>query len=913
MTRTFSSLPRGRHWHSGNRLQYAPRSLFLALILMLCAYGSAWAATIRGTIKDVESGQPIPSTTVHLVEPNLFIMADRSGNYEFRNVPVGTRTIEFKSIAHEVMKIVVKVEHDNDVIVRNVSLTPAIMSAPGLTITARANRETAASARMTERTAPTVVTVLSAEEIAHYPDPSTAESMQRVSGVSITRVRGEARNVIVRGMSARYNSVLIDGMRSPTPSTTTRDLQLDFLPSELLQRVEVTKSLTPDMEGDAIGGAVNLVMRTAPDHFLLRTRLGSGYADKLSGADYLGFHTDSIFDDPLERFGSNYQAKPSDFPHDNLKLFKRSWYPDLLGDITVGDRILDGKLGLLVSGSVQHIYRYSETIHNYDAIDVDNNEYLISRQFRLHSHDKTRWGLNSKVDFIADTSNEISASFTGFIRHNIESRVLADSNFVHQPVLYQKERSVVQTYTLSSVSVTGDHKLSDFNIHWRGARLEATQSKPDRAELATVAELRDGVVVSQPVFYSVVRDWQHNDDRDYVGSVDMDWTGLREGLNTTFKAGLFARTKSRDNYQNSYIMAPLTDSAGNLPPYTGVDELTWEVLNLGGTPQYGSNNYTCSELVTAGYVMARWENGPWNVLLGARIEATDGEYETYDVTQLAHVTSKHSYTDVLPSLHLRYALTPEQNLRFSVGRSISRPNYYDLVPYNIEGEDAREIGNPELRRSIATNVDLRWEMYLSADEALSFGPFYKRIEDPIEIAVDLSNPALPSIQPRNFGAADLYGAEVTGNLDLPLSLRLQATYTWTHSAITADKILFDKESGKTLLVPETRPLQGQSEHVANVALAFDNKAESGTFAQLSLVFTGKRIAQVSLYKDLNDYQLDYPILDASFQQSLGGNFSMFLYLNNLLNTNYRIESQRGTLIEEESFGITGTIGITWHY
>lgn len=896
-----------------DRQQHKSIVLALVLISVLFLCDDAMAATISGTIRDSESGKPVPSTTVHLVEPSLYIMADRSGRYELKNVSVGKRTIEFKSVAHELISITISVEHASDVIVRDVSLVPAVMSAPELTITARANKETAASARMTEKSAPTVVTVLSAEEIAHYPDPSTAESMQRVSGVSITRVRGEARNVIVRGMSARYNSVLIDGMRSPTPSTTTRDLQLDFLPSELLQRVEVTKSLTPDMEGDAIGGAVNLVMRTAPEHFLLRTRLGTGYANKLVDANYLGFNTDSIFDDPLERFGANYQAKPTDFPHDNLKLVKHSVYPDLLGDVTIGDRILDGKLGILLSGSVQKIYRYSETIHNYDAIDVDNNEYLISRQFRLHSHDKTRWGLNSKVDYIVNASNEISASFTGFIRHNIESRVLADSNFVHQPVLYQKERSVVQTYTLSSISVTGDHKLSDFDLHWRAARLEATQQKPDRAELATVAELRNGVVVSQPVFYSVVRDWQHNDDRDYVGSIDIDWNGLRQSINTTFKAGLFARTKSRDNYQNTYVMAPLTDSAGNLPPYTGVDELTWEVLNLGGTPQYGSNNYTCTELVSAGYLMARWEHGPWNVLLGARIEATDGKYETYDVTQLAHVTSRHSYLDVLPSLHLRYALTPEQNLRFSLGRSISRPNYYDLVPYNIQGEDDREIGNPSLRRSISTNVDLRWEYYITSDEAISFGPFYKRIQDPIETAVDLSNPALPSIQSRNFGAADLYGAEITGNMALPLSLRLQATYTWTHSAITADKILFNKETGKTLLVPETRPLQGQSEHVANIALAFDNKSGSGTFAQISLVFTGRRISHVSLYKDLNDYQLDYPILDASFEQEIGNGFSTFLYLNNLLNTNYRIESQRGTLIEEEAFGLTGTIGVTWHY
>lgn len=881
------------------------------LSAMLLLTAAAHAATIGGVIVDKQSGRGVPSATIALKGTKRGAKADKGGHYLVENVPAGSYTIEVTSIGYAPEERSVVIAADEQQVTEDFSLVPRAVNAQDVVVQGRADRETDASARLTEKTAPSVVSVMSAESIAKYPDASTAEITKRVPGISVTRVRGEAREAIVRGMEGRYNNTLIDGLKVPSPSTNTHDVQLDYLSSDLLQRIEITKSLTPDMEADAIGGSVNLVMRTAPEQFLFRARLGTGYNSTLFNDKYVGFRTDSIQKDPLDLHGVGYQAKASDFTRDNLKLTESQAPPNLLGEFTIGGRVLDNKLGLLLGGSVQETYQHSVTTRNYDAVDPDNNPYLIRRQYRFHSHDKSKYGLNAKADFIADDHNDVQLSFVGFIRDNHETRILNDTNYVYSPVLYLSDRTVVQTYYLGDIVLSGHHDLGEFDIKWRGGWAKASQTKPDRAELTTSAALSGDSIVSDRVFYAVVRDWQRNDDRDIFGGADVAWKGLSD-IGITVTAGALYRTKDRSNYQNEYRLNPVTDSAGHLPKFTTIDALQWEVLNTGGTPDYANNNYTVSEDVTAAYAMASWSSGNWNILAGARLENTSADYATFDVNEMAQVSATKTYSDVLPSVHIRYALDETSNLRLSVGQSMSRPNYFDLVPYNYVGDEFREMGNPNLKRTLSTNVDLKYEIFPSIQRQLSFGLFYKLINDPVENTLDLSNPAIPTLIPKNLGDATNIGFEVVAGTDFWTNFNVQANYTYTHSAITSDKILNDKSTGRVLVVPETRPLQGQSAHIGNLALSYTNP-DWGSFVQASFSFTGRRIAQVNVYKGMDHYESDFPMLDLSVDQHIVGNLSLFLRLNNLLDTMYEVRILDGPLIEQEKFGETFTLGFNYHY
>lgn len=876
------------------------------------AIASTIPHSLRGSIIDGGTGTPLAGAIVSIPRLSVGDIADERGRFEMKDLPTGDHRVVFGMLGYRPDTIVVRIGASD----RTIRIDHRLKLNPSTTaeiiVHARRARETDAAARFIERTAPTVVSVLSAEAIERSPDVSAAEAVKRVPGISINRVRGEARDAIVRGMEPRYNSTLVDGVKIPSPSEGTRVVSLDFMPSELLQRVEVTKVLTPDMEADAIGGSVNFVMRSAPQRAFLRARAATSYGTMLFDNDFVGFRTDSIFADPLERFGRGYQAKPSDFPRDNAKLTLASAAPDGMLEITAGTRMLDDRLGLLFGGSIRQSSQLSETVRNYESIDPDNNIYMVHSEWRLHSHSKSKYGLNLKADYVLDAANEIQASLVGLVRHNREARILSDTGEVFVPTLFTRERSVFQQHTILSAGFSGRHALDVVDIDWRAGWGWAQQYKPDRAEITTSNALSGDTIVSKRYFQSFDRDWQRNSDRDFFGGFDLAWKAFEEA-GVTIVGGGFARLKQRSNAMNAYRLVPIPDpSTGELPIYRGLDSIEFKVANIGGTPEYSNNNYTASEDIVAGYLQARWEDGPWRLLAGARVEATASEYATHDVNLRAQVSATHAYVDILPSVHVRYALTDASNLRLSVGRSMSRPDYFDLVPYNYVGEDTRQMGNPDLARTISTNLDLRYEIFPDENSASQFsaGVFFKSIEDPVETALDLSNPSLPTIVPRNLGTATNMGLELVASMELFDDFSIVGNYTYTRSSIRSDKIRFDRQAATTIVVSEERSLQGQSEHVANVALGYRND-DAGTTLQLSTVFTGSRVARVSPYPGLDHVQTDYLTLDFSAEQRLIENLALFAYATNLLDSPYEVRVATGELIERETFGRQFTFGISY--
>ena len=170
------------------------------------------------------------------------------------------------------------------------SMQPSPVLLDGVTVTATTDKTTDRSARTLEKNAITVMNVVSAKSIELSPDLNVASVLQRVSGVTMERDNsGEAQYAILRGMDKRYNYTLVNGVKIPSPDNKNRYIPLNIFPSELLDRLEVTKSLTPDMEGDATGGAVNMVMKDAPNRFHLQVNLSGGYSSMFVDRKYAGF------------------------------------------------------------------------------------------------------------------------------------------------------------------------------------------------------------------------------------------------------------------------------------------------------------------------------------------------------------------------------------------------------------------------------------------------------------------------------------------------------------------------------------------------------------------------------------------------------------------------------------------------
>jgi hypothetical protein len=223
------------------------------------APASTGAGVIEGRVTDAGSGNPLPGAQVVVTGSAAEASTDRDGRYRLGAVPAGDRTVVVVYLGRQDATVDVKVvsgaTQTADVQMKMVGFEETV------TVEAPLIRDAQERALNQQRTAPNITNIVSADQIGAFPDRNAAETTQRVPGVSITKDQGEGRFVIVRGTEPRLNSMMIDGQRIPAPDPLIRQVAVDVVPSELLQSIEVSKALTPDMDADSIGGSVNLVMK----------------------------------------------------------------------------------------------------------------------------------------------------------------------------------------------------------------------------------------------------------------------------------------------------------------------------------------------------------------------------------------------------------------------------------------------------------------------------------------------------------------------------------------------------------------------------------------------------------------------------------------------------------------------------
>lgn len=168
--------------------------------------------------------------------------------------------------------------------------------------------------------------------------------------------------MLLRGMDQRYNNTLVNGIKIPSPDDKYRFVPMDLFPSDMLERLEVIKALTPNMEGDAVGGTMNLVMKSAPDKFTLNANIAGGYSTLFSNRPFSAFaHTGMNNASPAEIKGNSYQATSADFNFNNFHYSDKQNPVNTTAGLTIGDRFLNKKLGVIVSAAYQNFYRGSNT------------------------------------------------------------------------------------------------------------------------------------------------------------------------------------------------------------------------------------------------------------------------------------------------------------------------------------------------------------------------------------------------------------------------------------------------------------------------------------------------------------------------------------------------------------------------
>ena len=681
------------------------------------------AAIIKGHVIDNQTAESIVGGIVKIDATNFKTITGLDGSFTFKNIAPGKYTIIISSLSYQTITKEIVIDKDDDEAVVEVSLISSYGAMTEVVVKKNSGKPAGAtdqSARTIEKNADNILNVLSAKTIQLAPDLTVANVLRRVSGVTVDRGEsGEGRYPVIRGMDKRYNYTLINGIKIPSPDDKNRYVPMDIFPSEILQRLEVIKALTPDMEGDAVGGVMNLVMRDAPDKFIFDAQGALGYSQMLFDNNFSTYDHGAVNkQSPAEINGPAYNATYADFSKANLVFTTKQPLPDGLLGITIGNRFLKNKVGIIISGSYNSLDRFYKDLFNginpqpNTSMQYGSTPGLTDLESRSYSIHDDRIAFIGKIDYRINDKNKIDLSTIFTQLTSYQSRLITDTTEGNRDVSQGKEgivdfmyRSKTNVQNIFSSALQGQHQLSNkLSADWSAVYSIATQKTPDEAELTLSQDsATDPLLIS-----GMTREWQHNSDKDLAGYINLHYKFNIASQKFNVGIGGMTRHKERDNYDNTYNLKVLSSTT----PFDNVYDAPFIFTpssDAKGTPN-SQNIYTATEDVSAGYIDARWEpNRKWNILAGVRFESTS---QSYDQTMVPNtITGKEgtvSYLDPLPSLHIKYKLNDKSALHFSYFSSISRPGFFEIVPTQKVGEYYTEQGNDSLEHTQAQNLDLRY-------------------------------------------------------------------------------------------------------------------------------------------------------------------------------------------------------------
>ena len=930
------------------------KRLFMSAALLAASATAIQAHTLDGIVKDNKTGEPLIGTVIRVKElPNVGTTTGLDGSFTLHELPdKGKYTLVVTFMAYKTKEIVVDVANDEKV---DIPMDEDLKQLGEVVVTGRREYRSDRSAVESVKNAGNVLNVMSQQSIQLSPDVNVASVLQRVSGVTMERdASGEASYAILRGMDKRYNYTLVNGVKIPSPDDKNRYIPLNIFPSDLMDRLVVSKSLTADMEGDATGGVVDMVMKDAPSRFQLQANAAIGTTDYFwkDGRDYLTSNrSDYTKKAPYEAFGSEYKASMSDFKNGPMQLKSHSMpAPNFIGGLSVGNRFWNDRLGVMLAGSIQNTFRGTE--RTYNSVKMASGEqamYISKLNHRYYSiHDLTT-GVHAKVDLTLpkhkiEWYNMYVRTNSKGVRYNntIGTEYIGANSYTQDDEI----RSLSTTQSIFATNLKGTHHLTkNFTLDWSGIFSQAKEEDPDRTyvtisnSVSTEANA-DGNILSGNLWDTnknitktfpkdAERRFQHNKDTDWAGYINLAYdTRFANDVEALWKAGAQYRRKERSNRYYSYIFSP-ADNAQDLDGngLEQFDNVDWVCK----TPysQASQLNYDSKEHIGGAYAMVTFKSKLGELNAGFRAEHTNQIYTMLQHFRNMGQTGEQSYWDYLPSASLKWTPTKKMNVRLSYYRSINRPGFYEIVPYQIMGEEYQEKGNPNLKRARIDNIDLRWEWFPSNTEQVLAGVFYKYLKDPIEQVFVTSDGKIGAgtdayYMPDNLGNAKNMGFEI----DVIKYIRhfgIKANYTYTYSKITTSKREYKEGSAEYKSgVTQSRPLVNQAPHTANISLLYKD-TENGWNAQLASSFTGAKLALVSPFKDADQWDKAMFGLDLSAEKQFKNGFSIFFKANNLLdakrerylktvnesNLQYAGQKSDKTIIGTYKYGRTFLLGVRY--
>jgi len=760
--------------------------VFLAvLILSLTVAHAQESGRIGGLVLDKVSEEPLPGANILLEGTTTGASSDLNGEYLIPKVSPGSYNLVVKYIGYKEISIPINVKPGESVY-QVIELEYVAIKGEVIEVTAQAEGQIKAINQ--QLASNTIKNVVSAARIQDVPDANAAESIGRLPGISIVRSGGEGQKVTIRGMSPKYNVMMVNDVRLQSNDRDDRSVDLNMIPPNILSGIEVTKALTADMDADAVGGVVNLKIGEAKQGFHTNLTLQGGYgslANTYGNYRGTGLLTNRYLDDKLgvqvsgfvDKFDRSSDKLTARYATDEEEITVNGLIPVYLSEVTISDIVTErrrmggglvldyrfSKGSLIMNNFISEIYQHQIEQYNYFTTAYDWRGYARDWEFTNTVISNALQGdfelFNMKMDF--SLSNSISKQRNpGDLRQDIRTRSGGVQGLSSTAT---DLKNMSPSTFLNSVTVLTQDKIAT----------GTTTLKRDVDETAQSAMLNLNIPFTFTNYLSgnlkfggkYVRNTRKNDETQW--GIDTDRGGLAGGFNTLLRDsvwtdlgispednGLRADLFADPNYDVGDFLSGNEGVSGDIF-YNEVDiwkmhhmeELAKEYGYYLPSPQESSQyDYDYTRHYGAFYIMSELNLSNYVTFIpGIRYEKFSFDYTADSTFVFGRLTTPGEYyynsktvhwdstqgENWFPQMQIRVKPTNWLDIRLASTKSIIYPDYRAVSPYlfiDTYAAHVLRLGNPYIKPALTQNYDIYASVYENHIGLFTAGFFYKEID-----------------------------------------------------------------------------------------------------------------------------------------------------------------------------------------
>ena len=892
------------------------KKLFLLLILISTSIYS-YSQKVSGNVSDSSNGESLIGAMVLVKGESRGATVQLDGGFTIDNLTKDNYDLEVRYIGYKTQTITINPKKDT---LLDIKLTNSVQEIGTVTISAITNKETVGELIKIQSNSAVVMDGANAETFKKTPDNKASDVFKRISGSSVQ----DNKFVVIRGLSDRYNFALINGSPLPSSESDRKAFSFDIFPSNMLDNLTVMKSGSPDLPGEFSGGVININTTEPKDKNYHNLQLSLGYNTITTFKNFNTYQGSNL---DFLGLGSKDRGLPVDIPRTQdfsslnktekaglASLMSTTWSTQSRVALPTGNlQYSIGRSYKKLSFSFAYNYQNVTSMNNLFRRDFEEQSTGVVQKMELRDSVFTQTILNSSmINFIYKIDENNTIYFKNLYSISSEDKVNV-RNGVREldSDPHQWEKSTNFWYTQNNLltnQLYGKHEIKKSKLNWNIGYSNVNRDIPNLRRIVyrkqsllenDTTQQYVAVIQQNGTIPTAAGNMFWSKSKENIVSANYDYSiPVKFGkIDNNIKLGGWHQFRSRDFQSRNLGFSQYKPSGSSFDSQLlllGPDEIfSQQNMGLLSNGQGGfkleestkvNDSYTASSFLNAGFLMTDTKIGKLRIVGGLRVESYNQKFNYIEFGSNLEKRIDTTVVDLLPSVNLIYSLSDKIKIRGSYYRTVSRPEFRELAPFNFYNFVLDNItsGNPNLKRATIDNFDVRWEMYPGKGQIISVSGFYKSFENPIELINRTGTSGAPELYFTNVNKVTNIGGELEFRLNL-------GTFTKVENKLLDNLTVYSNVSIIKSVVDmshfvgsgSNRPLQGQSPYIINSGLFYTTPKKDLT-ATISYNVIGQRIYVVGNVQEPSVWENGRNVIDIQVSKKIGDKIELKLNLKDLL-------------------------------